>query len=121
MYFIHLSVLLLSLFLLNACGDEVKVQTATETTPKASEKKGTVQSDTAKAISQGTGGVAVTILPENPTSTGCLRAVIHGTPGRSSVVWSVNGEVVSSGTNAQLCSDKYKRDDTVTVEVGTDD
>lgn len=67
------------------------------------------------------GDVAVTILPENPTSSGCLRAVAQGNPGRSTLVWKVNGEVVARGTDAQLCSDSYKREDQVSVEVGTDD
>jgi hypothetical protein len=63
----------------------------------------------------------VKILPENPTSTGCLHAVIQGNPGRSAVTWQVNSEVVATGTDTQLCSDSYQRDDTVTVEVGTID
>lgn len=79
------------------------------------------KTDSVAARETAAGGVTVTILPENPTSNGCLRAVVQGNPGRSTIVWKVNGEVVVRGTDTQLCSDFFKREDQVSVEVGTDD
>jgi hypothetical protein len=121
MRFVHLVVITLVSLVLFACGDESPQQTA----PKAqsSEVRETTQTPAKKESnpSQSAGDVAVEILPENPTSTGCLQAIIQGTPGRSDISWLVNGEVVSSGTGRQLCSDKFKRYDTVTIQVGTVD
>jgi hypothetical protein len=63
----------------------------------------------------------VRIIPENATAVDCLQAVVQGLPGRSAVIWTINGETVSTGTDAQLCNAGYKRDDVVTVTVGTSD
>jgi len=104
-----------------ACGEDAPVRSALTPTVEPPPASQTATTSQAKAVSQSAGGVTVQILPENPTSTGCLRAVSQGAPGRSSITWRVNGEVVSTGTNSQFCSDSYKRDDTVTVEVGTSD
>lgn len=121
MHFLRLSLILFCAFLLNACGDEPKEQPTPKQVQKATDRSDAVQTPASNVSSKSTGNVSVKILPENPTSTGCLQAVIQGAPGRSSVIWMVNGELVSSGTDTQLCSDNYKRDDTVSVEVGTND
>lgn len=110
--------------LLVACGEETAEQQLSKPAGQAVEQNKLVPSAAkAEVASYGksTGGVTVTILPENPTSTGCLRAVIQGLTGPSSVVWSVNGSIVESGTSTQLCSDHYKREDVVSVSVGTVD
>jgi len=112
---------MLCLFL-SACGEEPAVPPAASITPQTQAQDAVAPADSGAVAAPATksaGGVSVTLLPENPTSSGCLRAVIQGVPGRSAVVWSVNGTVVASGTGTQLCSDSYKRDDLVTVTVGT--
>jgi len=113
---------LLSSLALTACGDEPSEQTASKTQSSAASEASqpSTQSQSVSAT-QSAGGVTVNILPENPTSTGCLRAVVKGHPGRSAVVWTVNGETVSSGTDTQFCSENYKRNDNVTITVGTND
>jgi hypothetical protein len=121
MHFIHLGLLVLSAFLLNACGDEAQEQSTTKLVSQSEVENGVVQKIPAEPTNSVAGGVTVRILPEAPTSTGCLQAVIQGVPGRSAVIWKVNSEVVSSGTDTQLCSENYKRDDSVAVEVGTND
>jgi hypothetical protein len=121
MRFICSAFVLLSCLALAACGEETQ-QTASKAESTGTSKTTQTAIETKKGLpSKGAGGVAVKILPEDPTSTGCLKAVIQGTPGRSGVTWKVNDVVVSSGTDTQLCSDNYKRDDTVSVEVGTKD
>jgi hypothetical protein len=105
------------MLLLAACGEEAPAPTAENptvvvSTPAAA--KSPVNAD-----SQSAGGVTVRIQPEEPTSTGCLNAIIHGTPGRSTVIWKVNNEIVSTGNDSRLCSKNYKRDDQVTVVIGT--
>jgi hypothetical protein len=113
--------LLLSALVLAACGEETPVQ---QTTVSAAQNTVTApasdSTQTAPANPSG-GGVTVEILPENPTSSGCLKVVIHGTPGRSAVIWKVNDTVVANDIDSQLCSDNYKRSDNVSVEVGTSD
>jgi hypothetical protein len=121
MHFIFSVFFLLSCLVLGACGEETK-QTASNAEFSPTSKIAQVDLEIKKGLSsKGAGGVIVKILPENPTSTGCLQAVIQGAPSRSGVTWKVNDVVVSSGTDTQLCSDNYKRDDTVSVEVGTKD
>ncbi|MDG5467732.1 Ig domain-containing protein [Deltaproteobacteria bacterium IMCC39524] len=63
----------------------------------------------------------MSIIPANPTASDCLRVVIQGSPGRSAVAWSVNGSIVSTGSDTGICPEHYRRDDIVTVEVGTKD
>ena len=124
MYLVRLVLLVFCAVVISACGEDAPDQAAPKPTPQATtatNSSPTVPGPQAKAVSQSTGGVTVKILPENPTSTGCLHAVIQGNPGRSAVTWQVNGEVVATGTGTQLCSDSYQRDDTVAVEVGTID
>lgn len=109
-----------ALLLLAACGDDaepekssankVQPQTQTATTQNATETGQTAAAETRL--------VNVTILPENPTSADCLRLVIHGIPARSAIVWKVNDVTVATGTRTELCGDKFKRDDTVSVSVG---
>lgn len=124
MHCIRLGLIVLSVIALSACGEkppEQAVPTPTSPAETAREPVQIAPNPHAESVSQSAGGVTVQILPENPTSTGCLRAVIQGIPGRSAVTWEVNSEVVSTGTDTQLCSGSYQRNDTVTVEVGTSD
>jgi hypothetical protein len=121
MHFICLGLLVLSALFLNACGDEAQEQPTTKLVSQNEAESGAVQIPPAKPSNSGAGGVTVKILPEDPISTGCIQAVIQGTPGRSAVIWKVNDVIVSTGTDTQLCSDNYKRDDTVTVIVGTNE
>jgi hypothetical protein len=116
-----LRIVLIGMFciILNACGEEAVEQAVTPPVDHAPQQS--ADASGAAPQKKSAGGVTVKILPENPTSVGCLRAVIQGALGRSSVVWSANGSVVASGTGTQLCSDHYKRDDLVTVTVGTVD
>ena len=80
------------------------------------------QTDNPVPTGWGTGDVSVKLSPENPTAaTRCLSITVQGTPGRSAVIWKINGEIVDSGTNSELCLDGYKRGDLITVEVGTAD
>jgi hypothetical protein len=123
MYFIRMILLFVCSIVLSACGEDTPVQPPATPNPQAAsanEPIATTSNPQTKSVSQSSGGVTVKILPENPTSTGCLRAVIQGVPGRSAVIWKVNAEVVATGTDTQLCS-SYKRNDAVTVEVGTND
>jgi hypothetical protein len=123
MSLMRLLVCLLIGFSLTACGDD------SEQSSQESVSIVTTQSTTAQSIipgqgqsaSSGAGGVSVTLLPQNPTKSNCLRAIVQGRPGRSAIIWKLNGEVVSSGVSSGFCSDKLKRDDLVTVEVGTID
>jgi hypothetical protein len=121
MNFIRLVLLVFCCVTLGACGEDAPDQSASVPATQPPAENQIAPNPQVKAVSQSAGGVTVKILPEYPTSTSCLQAVIQGTPGRNVVIWKVNSEVVSSGTNTQLCSDNYKRDDTVTVEVGTKD
>ena len=121
MYLIRLALLAFCSVAISACGEDVADQPVSAPAVQSPTTSQTEKTPPVKAVSQSAGGVKVKILPENPISTGCLRAVIQGIPGRNAVIWKVNGEVVSTGTDTQLCSDSYKRDDTVTVEVGTVD
>ena len=121
MHFIRFSLLFFCAILLHACGEEAKEQSVPKPIPQATAERSAIETSAPKVVSMSKGNVSVKILPEYPISTGCLQAVIQGNPGRNVVIWKVNSEVVSSGTNTQLCSDNYKRDDTVTVEVGTND
>ena len=121
MRFVCLVLVVLSCVVLSACGEESQKQPAPKVEAVTSD---TSQNDVEpKSVppTQSAGDVTVEILPDNPTSTGCLRAVIQGHPGRSAVIWTVNGETVASGTDTQLCSPSYKRYDNVTVSVGTKD
>jgi hypothetical protein len=124
MHFIRLVLIVVSSIVLGACGEEVPEQPASipphQSSTTHDQPRG-VTDPQPGSISQSAGGVTVKILPANPTSTGCLRAVIQGHPGRSAVIWKVNGETVSSGTDTQLCSDSYRRYDQVSVAVGTND
>ena len=119
---IRMILLLLFTIVLAACSEEASTQPATksqDSTPTSS--TATLRKPQAAPSSADKGGVTVTFLPENPTSAGCLRAIIQGVPGVSDVVWRVNDEVVASGTATRLCSDSYKRGDIVSVSVGTRD
>ena len=94
--------------MLGACGEDApQPPPATPAdAPAASSQaagSGKAPQAAAKGHGSGSGGVSVTILPENPTAKGCLRAAIHGVPGSSLVTWSVNGIMVASGTDTQLC------------------
>ena len=109
---------LLITVLLSACGDDTPEESTPAEKPKA---KQTAQATKKYNEVKSAGVVSVSIIPENPSKSDCLRVVILGTPGRSAVVWSVNGSIVSSGTNTGMCLEHYRRDDTVTVEVGTKD
>ena len=108
MRFICPVLIIFSCLVLSACGEDVPDQQASTPTVQPPAESQTATTSQAKAVSQSAGGVTVKILPEAPTSTGCLRAVIQGVPGRSNITWQVNGEVVSTGTDSQLCSDSYK-------------
>jgi hypothetical protein len=119
--FLRCVLFLFCALLLNACGDEPQGQNVKKDSPQATIASDEAQTPTSKVQNTGSGNVSVVILPENPVSTGCIQAVIQGTPGRSAVIWKVNDVTVSSGTDTQLCSDNYKRDDRVTVIVGTND
>lgn len=103
-----------------ACGEDPP-QTSTLPTAPQSQDDGEAPRAAANSGMSGSGGVSVAILPENPTTGGCLRASIRGVPGSSLVVWSVNGTKVASGTATQLCNATYVRNDQVTVSVGTSD
>jgi len=110
--------------ILSACGEDAPEQLSpTPPTNSASQTDNPNESQqpVAKSTNSGSGGVSVTILPENPTAKGCLRAIIHGVPGSSLVVWSVNGKALHSTKGTQLCSENYARNDQVTVTVGTSD
>jgi hypothetical protein len=121
MRFVFLILAVLSCVVLSACGEEPQKQSAPKVEAATSDTSQNEAETKNVPPAQSAGGVTVEILPENPTSSGCLRAVIQGHPGRSAVIWKVNGETVSSGTDTQLCSDQYKRYDNVTVSVGTND
>jgi hypothetical protein len=110
--------------ILSACGEDAPQQSSTKSPTNAApqmDSPGEAQQPVANPSSSGAGGVSVTILPENPTSKGCLRATIRGVPGSSLVVWSVNGKALGSAKGTQLCSENYVRNDQVTVTVGTSD
>jgi hypothetical protein len=124
MQFIHLVLIFVFGVVLGACGEDAPERPVSTPTPQPSttnEQSQPAVNPRSAPASQSAGGVTVQILPENPTSTGCLRAVIQGHPGRSAVIWMVNGETVSSGIDTQLCSDNYQRYDQVSVAVGTND
>ena len=88
MSLMRLLVCLLIGILLTACGDD------SEQSSQKPESNVTTQSPTAQSItpgqgqsaSSGAGGVSVTLLPENPTMSNCLRAIVQGTPGRSAII-----------------------------------
>ncbi len=105
---------------INGCGDDAPEQTSETATRQDTSTQSTSSGQT-QSSSAGSGDVTITLLPENPTSSDCIRAIIQGIPGRSAMIWKVNGETVSSGTLTELCPENFKRDDVVSVEVGTVD
>jgi hypothetical protein len=124
MHFNRLVLFAVISILLLSCSEDTVDQSATASAPQSSVTSESPQATTnQKKIPAATsaGNVTVNIVPENPTASDCLRAVVQGSPGRSAVVWDVNGQTVSSGTDAQLCNAGFKRDDLVTVTVGTSD
>jgi len=124
MYFMRLILILACVIVLSACGEEAPEQQAAAPVSQSStanDQAQTVTNPSSASASKSAGGVTVKIIPENPTSTGCLRAIIQGEPGRSAVIWKVNNERVSSGNVGQLCGDNYKSGDNVTVVVGTNE
>jgi hypothetical protein len=118
MHSIRLVITFLFSIVLAACSEDAPKQSAskTQSSPAATSTTSQTASSSDQAVD-----VTVRILPENPNATGCLRAIIQGVPGVNDVVWRVNDEVVASGSDTQLCSDGYKRGDTVSVTVGTRD
>lgn len=126
MFLIRLVVIGFLCAVLAACGEDAPQPAPA--TPSATPETSAQHPDSGESVQAvvkgggtGSGGVTVTILPENPTSKGCLRATIRGVPGSSLVTWSVNGITVASGTETQLCSKNYVRGDQVSVHVGTSD
>lgn len=116
--FVVISVLLVS------CREDAAEKHSPTSAPGASETSETPQTTASQQktpAATSAGNVTVQIIPERPTATDCLRAVITGLPGSSRIVWAINGETVSSGTDAKLCNAGYQRDDLVTVTVGTID
>ena len=118
-------IIYLGLFL-GACGEDgPQPPPATPSDAAASSPQSAGSDKPVQAVTKGagsrSGSVSVTILPENPTAKGCLRATVQGVPGSSLVTWSVKGTMVASGTDPQLCSKNYVRGDKVTVNVGTSD
>jgi len=121
---IRLVLLALGIIGLVACSDDVPEQKASVSTPQAtttSEPGPTTPQPLPAPVIAGTGGATVQIIPENPTSTGCLRTSTQGVHGRSALTWKVNGVIVTESTGTQLCSSSYKRHDIVTVELSTKD
>lgn len=104
-----------------ACGDDVSEQSqpSVETAKPEPRQSEVISQDT--TVNQSVGGVSVSLLPENPTSSDCLRVVVKGVPGRNAVIWSVNGSVVATGSDTQICPEHFQRDDLVDVQVGTID
>jgi hypothetical protein len=121
MRFVYLALFVICGFSLVACGEETS--TSVSTTPVAQSTVAEIvqQGARIKPVANSGDDVSVRILSEDPTSTGCLQAVIQGVPGRSGVIWTVNDTVVASGTETKLCNDHYGRGDQVTVQVGTTD
>jgi hypothetical protein len=110
--------------ILGACGEDAPPPAVSSAPPDATTQEpadGEKKPVVGKGANEGMGGVTVSILPENPTARGCLRAVVRGVPGSHLVVWSVNGTTVATGTGTQLCSEHFRRDDQVSVVVGTSD
>lgn len=70
------------------------------------------------ASAAGTGGVTVTLTPQNPTAGGCLQASVSGTPATPTFTWEVNGLAVLIGNEGHYCLETAVRGDTVTVSVG---
>ncbi len=120
MYFIRLLLLLFCAVALAACSEETPEKTTLVTqTSQKGETSSSIKDNQSESTSSGSGGVNVRILPESPTSSDCLQAAIQGGPGSKNIVWKVNDEIVSTGTDPQLCNVSFKRNDTVSVEVGT--
>lgn len=124
MHFTRLVVVVFLCMFLGACGDDAPQQIVSSSPPPVAPSGESLQkaSSPQKApVSTSAGGVSVQIIPENPTSTACLRAVIQGIPGSKAITWKVNDKTVATGTDARLCDGSYKRYDLVTVTVGTTD
>lgn len=119
---VRLVLLALSVVGLVACNEEPpKPKTPAPQTVKATGSAPKITDSSATSADQGVGGVTLRILPEKPTIKGCLKASIQGLPGLNTITWKVNGSVIPTETGSQLCNEYYKRDDTVTAEVGTSD
>ncbi len=67
------------------------------------------------------GGIRVTLHPARPSSSDCLRAVVQGRSGGAPYHWLVNGNPVPDHQESVLCSEHFKRDDQVMVQVGLDE
>jgi len=123
MNLVRLAMLALCFFIMVACSGEnpAPQEPAPVSQPTAAADQPAVPNPVALPADQSAGGVSVRILPENPTAKDCLRAAIQGVPGRSAVIWTINGEIVSTKSDNELCNGGYHRGDRVTVEVGTRD
>lgn len=104
-----------------ACSEE-GTQQSSDPVSQATASSQAPQANNTTPTAWGSDDISVKISPDNPTvATGCLSITMQGTPGRSAVIWKVNGEIVNTGTHSELCRESYKRGDLVTVEVGTAD
>jgi len=123
MHLVRFVTFALCLFISIACSEETPApqEPAPVSQPTAAADRSADSNPVALPADQSTGGVSVRIIPENPTAKDCLRAAIQGVPGRSAVIWTINGETVSTNSDNELCNGGYHRGDQVTVEVGTRD
>lgn len=123
----HIIRLLLSCSLtlvLTACGDDpvpqIPVAETRSSTPAVSDTS-PVENGVTNPADYSTGGVTAKLLPDEPTSSGCLRVITQGALGRSAITWAVNDLALPGKVGAELCSDSYRRGDRVTAFVGTRD
>ena len=113
-------------FSLAGCGEDPKPKVTEPDWDRLTAAKGDGATQPPQAVesttsTKSTGGVSVKIMPQEPSSRDCLSLMVTGQPGSSAVRWKVNGQIVSGQTGRKFCGDFFKRDDQVTVEVGTVD
>ena len=81
-------------------------------------KQGEPQPATPRAVAGG-GSVRVSLQPEQPTSSDCLRAVVGGQSEKAVILWEVNGQRVSGNNQVEFCGNPFSRGDQVIARVGT--
>lgn len=73
----------------------------------------------AKSQAVSVSATTLDLRSENPPTTGCLQAVVKGTPPKEGVRWLVNGQPLTGETGSKLCRDVIRRGDEVTVQMPT--
>lgn len=109
------------LLLLSACSEEPRPQAKEPDWDKIIAKKlnqGNSAPTGELPVAASSGGVSLSLAPQNPASGACLTVSIKGKPADQVLTWEVNGISVQIGEERSYCLEGAQRDDVVTVTIG---